>query len=519
MPKDGLEVNDIDLGGGHTDEVKAVALNAAGEAFVTGETLSSNFPTTPGAFQSRSTAWSAAFVTRLRPDGSGLIYSTYLAGSTINTMGNSIALGAGDEVFVGGRTYAPDFPTTPGAFRTTYGGGSEAFVSRLNATGSNLIASTFFGGNSSAETGLYINIHSAGWVTLAGMTWSSDMPVTANAFQSSMRGSTSAFFTILNPRLTSMLYGTYYGGSVGEAYLNFSQNAAGHLVIVGGTASPDLPGARGSLQGAGDFFVAVFDPFQLVAARYLNTPDYSSGPFGVHIDPSGVVTFAGSMAAGFPMTTGAWLTVPRHPLGGGFVARMGPSLDLWYASYFGGSVADGPDTMARTRHGWTLLGGRGASPDMPTPGVFNATLRGMNDGFVARMDLLPTGVERYGVSSGACRGTMVMDVTSMPTAGMQEFTVVCSAAPPSATGWLLLGAVPDNPGRPVLGARVHLGLSSTIVALPVSSNALGFGAVRMPLNSVGRGAQAFAQFVWVNPSSCMGNGPLSSSHALAIVVQ
>jgi hypothetical protein len=497
------------LGGNGTDDAKALAVNVDGEAFVTGETLSTDFPVTPGAFQRQLVAWSNAFVTRLNADGSALVYSTYLGGSTVNNIGSSISLAAGNEAVVAGRTYAPDFPITRGAFRTTYGGGSEAFVTKLNATGTSLVASTFFGDNTSIDVGLYVNVHSAGFVTLGGWTQSVDLPVTPNAFQSTRRGVPSAFIAILDSNLSRLVYGTYYGGSRSEAYLNFAQDIAGNLVIMGRTSSPDLPGARGRLVGTLDIFVAVFDPVRLVTARYLNTPD-GAAPFEVNLDPAGIITFSGNTLTGFPTTPGAWQLIGRTP-GGGFVARLGPDLNLWYGSYFGGSVGDASDTLSRTRDGWTLLGGRGASPDMPTPGVFNTTLRGINDAFLARMDLLPTGVNRYGRSSGACLGPIVMDVTRMPGAGAPDFTIVCSAAPPSATGWLLLGVAPDASGTQILGARLHVDVSRLVVAVPTNSSATGFGSVTLPLDQSWRGRQAYAQFVWINSANCPGNGFLSST--------
>jgi hypothetical protein len=262
----------------------------------------------------------------------------------------------------------------------------------------------------------------------------------------------------------------------------------------------------------------VFDPTRLVAARYIQSDD-NAAPYDVHIDAAGVVTLSGSHGANFQPTPGAWRTTPSNPVGGTYVARYGPDLELWYASFFSGSVGDAPDTIFRTRDGWTLLGGRGASPEMPTPGVFNSTLRGINDAFVARMDLLPTGVNRYGTSSGACRGPIVMDVTRMPAAGALDFTMVCSAAPPLAVGWLLLGIAADPLGTPVLGARLHVSPANFVLPLQVRCSATGFAAVRLPLDRTWRGARIFAQFLWLNPSNCPGTGPLSSSNALEVTVQ
>ena len=201
------------------------------------------------------------------------------------------------------------------------------------------------------------------------------------------------------------------------------------------------------------------------------------------------------------------------------MARYGPDLELWYATFFSGSVGDAPDTVLRTRDGWALIGGRGASPDMPTPGVFNSTLRGSNDGFIARMDLLPTGVHRYGRSTNGCRGPIVMDVTRMPAGGALDFTLACSAAPPLTVGWLLLGVAPDPVGTPFLGARLHVDPFNFVLALPITSTAAGYASVRVPLYRTWRGAHLFGQFLWANPATCVGSGPMSSSNALEIVVQ
>jgi hypothetical protein len=487
---------------------------------------------TPRAFQTVILGWSAAFVVRLSSDGSALLYSTYLGASSYgpNTHGRSIAVGPGNEAFVAGRTYALSFPVTPGAFRTRHSGGSEAFLSRLDPKGTRLIASTFFGGDS-GEGGLYVSQHRSSYVTLGGWTISSDLPVTANAFQSRLHGSVDAFFAILDPQLTRLIYGTYYGGSRGENDISFSQNASGRLVIMGSTDSLDLPGARGRLLNVTESFAAVFDPFQLVDARYVNTGSdawtwltAAAFPLVCHIDASGIVTFTG--VGLLPTTMGAWQRgpPPRTRLYvGGYVGRMGPDLELWYGSYFGGSALapfrEAPTAITRTRDGWTVLGGDGASPEIATPGVFNRKQRGWSDGFVARMDLLPTGVNRYGGSSGACQGQIIMDVTRMPAAGALDFTVVCSAAPPSARGWLILSAAPDHAGTPILGAILHVSTSRVLSALPLASDTLGLGVVRLPPLPVGLGARFFAQFVWVNTANCPGAGPLSSSNALEIVVQ
>src|SRR5207302_5896927 len=130
-----------------------IAVDSAGNAYVTGLTDSANFPTTPGAFQTTYGGGNAdAFVTKLNPTGSALIYSTYLGGSG-EEGGKGIAVDSAGNAFVTGDTSAANFPTTPGAFQATYGGGNfDTFVTNLNPTGPALIYSTYLGCSGVDET-------------------------------------------------------------------------------------------------------------------------------------------------------------------------------------------------------------------------------------------------------------------------------------------------------------------------------------------------------------------------------
>src|SRR5439155_8240278 len=122
-----------------------IAVDAAGNAYVTGDTDSSNFPTTAGAFQTTLDGFLAAFVTKLNPTGSALVYSTYLGGSAFDE-GRRIAVGAAGNAYVTGDTRSTNFPITAGAFQTTLGGSAGAFVTKLNPAGSALAYSTHLGG-------------------------------------------------------------------------------------------------------------------------------------------------------------------------------------------------------------------------------------------------------------------------------------------------------------------------------------------------------------------------------------
>jgi hypothetical protein len=184
---------------------------ATANAYVTGTTVSADFPVTAGAFQTVFGGRSDAFVTKLNPTGSGLIYSTYLGGSD-GEIGARIAVDAAGNAYVTGGTGSTNFPTTPRAFHAVFGGLGDAFVTKLNPLGSGLIYSTFLGGSSN-EAGHGIAVDAAGNAYVTGSTGSTDFPTTAGAFQTDSAGSTDAFVTKVNPLGTGLVYSTYLGGS------------------------------------------------------------------------------------------------------------------------------------------------------------------------------------------------------------------------------------------------------------------------------------------------------------------
>jgi len=175
------------LGGSTAEAGSGIAVDASGNAYVAGFTQSFDFPTTPGAFQATNHGggFSNAFVSRLNAAGSALVYSTYLGGSG-EAEGSAIAVDASGNAYVTGRTASSDFPTTPGAFQTTFGGGPlygvyDAFVTKLNAAGSGLLYSSYLGG-SDYDAGLGIATDAAGNAYVTGGSLSSDFPTTPGAF-------------------------------------------------------------------------------------------------------------------------------------------------------------------------------------------------------------------------------------------------------------------------------------------------------------------------------------------------
>jgi Beta-propeller repeat len=184
------------LGGSIDDEAVGVTLDSSGDAYITGGTFSSDFPTTPGAFQiSFSGGYTDVFVSKLNSSGSALVYSTYLGGSGPD-YGFRIALDASGNAYITGNTESGDFPTTPGAFQTTFGGDSDAFLSKLNSSGSALVYSTYLGGGN-YDYGFGIALDSIGNAYVVGDTLSSDFPTTPGAFQTTLRGLSNAFISKL----------------------------------------------------------------------------------------------------------------------------------------------------------------------------------------------------------------------------------------------------------------------------------------------------------------------------------
>jgi Beta-propeller repeat len=248
------------LGGSSIDMGNGITVDAAGNAYVAGETTSGDFPTTPGAWDLTLDGTGDAFVTKLNAAGNALVYSTYLGGPG-NEIGTVVAVDPSGNAYVSGHTFADGFPTTPGAFDTTYNGGPlDVFVTKLDATGSTLLYSTYLGGSGS-DFGFGIGVDSAGNAHLAGETRSADFPTTPDAVQPTAPGGFSdCFVTRLNAAGSALTYSTYLGGTAGDACFGLALDPAGSTYVTGDTTSIDFPATPGSFDtsatGGFDVFVA-----------------------------------------------------------------------------------------------------------------------------------------------------------------------------------------------------------------------------------------------------------------------
>ena len=241
------------LGGSTNDSGNSIAVDASNFAYVTGDTSSTNFPTTSGAFQTTNKATSGgdnAFVTKLGTTGTSLVYSTYLGGN-LDNHGRGIAVDSGGFAYVTGNTSAANFPTTGGVFQTTSkasGGMSNAFVTKLGTAGTSLVYSTYLGGSTN-DLGTAIAVDSNGSACITGATFSSNFPTTTTAFQSSLTASTSnAFVTKLTPAADQLIYSSYLGGSVTDEGFGVALDSLGFAYLTGSTFSGDFPVTMGSFQ-------------------------------------------------------------------------------------------------------------------------------------------------------------------------------------------------------------------------------------------------------------------------------
>ena len=252
------------LGGSTSDVGYGIAVDGAGNAYVCGNTKSTDFPTTAGAFQTSHATDGGildGFVSKLNTSGTGLIYSTYLGGNG-NDHAQGIAVDAAGDAYVTGYATSGNFPTTAGAFQTTRNGVANGFVTKLNSSGTALGYSTYLGGSGS-DAGLAIAVDSAGYAYVAGETNSTNFPTTSGTFQTSLGGTQNTFVTRLNTTGTALLYSTYLGGNSSDTAQGIAVDGSGNAYMTGFTDSSNFPTTTGvyrsTYRGRNDVILAKFN--------------------------------------------------------------------------------------------------------------------------------------------------------------------------------------------------------------------------------------------------------------------
>jgi hypothetical protein len=425
------------LGGTGKDYGYGIAVDGSGDAFVVGTTFSSNFPTTAGVFQPACGGGACvagdAFVTELNPTGSGLLYSTYLGGSTTN-QGNAIAIDSSDNAYVTGYTKSSNFPVTAGVFQPTCASCKSAlvdsFVTKLNSSGTALVYSSFLGGNN-ADVGYAIALDSSENAYVTGYTYSTNFPTTAGAFQTTINGPTSAFVSKINSTATALSYSTYLNGSgsatsacaaCGSA---IAVDAEGDAYVAGLTWETNFPTTAGAYQtafagGFHDGFVTKFNPTGtgLIYSTYIGGSG-DDGVCAITLDASDNAYLKGNtFSTNFPTTPGAFQTVFEAGLNSmAFVTILNPAGSaLNYSTYLGGTGNEyGGATAMIAIDGATppniFVTGYTNSTNFPvSTGAFQPKIGGAYDGFITEFAPSPN----VGLSAALNFGNQNEGTTSAP---------------------------------------------------------------------------------------------------------
>jgi hypothetical protein len=423
------------LGGSSLEQGFGIAVDASGNAYVTGCTGSPDFPATTGSDQPNiagggdcGTVDGAgdAFVAKVNSTGTALIYATYLGGSG-GDQGLAIAADAAGNAYVTGMTASGNFPFTPGAAQTTSGGGDDLFVTKLNPTGSALVYSTYLGG--SADEGFYgaaIAVDASGNVYVTGDTASANFPLTAGAFQTTCTpcssGGYNSFITKLNAAGSALIYSTFLGGSgggLGDVGKGIAVDASGNAYVAGEAYSLDFPHTTGAFQSACVYNAGVIgyvsklnDTGSALVYSTLLCGSENTKASGIAIDSSGNAYVTGhTESSDLLITPGAFqATCPSYNTiihcDSAFVLKLNPTGSApVYFTYLGGSTQDYANGIAVDSSGNAYVIGTTYSVNFPTTtGSFQPNCSGgclLGDAFMTELNSTGTALVYSTLYGGA----------------------------------------------------------------------------------------------------------------------
>jgi len=433
----------------YSDSVSSIAIDAAGNAYVAGQAYSANFPVSATAFQktnkSNLNGGTSGYVTKLNAKGNGIVYSTYLGGSgsrlgeAIEDECAQVTVDAAGNAYVVGTTPSKDFPVTKGAFETTLQGFGNVFVTKLNPAGSGLVYSTYLGG-SNYEFGNAIAVDGKGEAYVGGLTYSTNFPVSSNAFQTTNFNEVAqhvpaGFVARLNAKGSALAYATYLGGAGGtnhggDAVTGVAVDSAYNAYVTGVTGSIDFPTTPGALQTAHKVYTCHCEPAtfdnafvtkinpegtRLVFSTYLGSSDGEYPATGTHMialdKKDNVYVTGATYGIDFPVSSNAVQAVNNSAGHGGrakananaYVTELSTTGALVFSTYLGGSgvntrptlppfdasyAADFGSSLGLDAAGNVYVAGIAQSNDFPvTAGAYQTTKTSQVSAFVSKLNL------------------------------------------------------------------------------------------------------------------------------------
>jgi hypothetical protein len=405
------------IGGNGYDQANGIAIDGSGDAYVTGSTTSSNFPTAGTPYQASLLGAANAFVAELNPTGSQLVYSTYLGGSSYD-QSNGIAIDGAGDAYVTGYTDSSNFPTAGSPFQSK-SSSPTAFVAELNRSGSQLVYSTYLGGTVYDWAGA-IAIDSTGDAYVTGYTWSSNFPTAGTPFQATLKGNENAFVTELNHSGTALIYSTYLGGSAEDYGLGIALDVDNDAFITGGATSYDFPTAGTPFQklikGSVNAFVTELNPVGtgLVYSTFVggSAQDIATG---IAVDSSDDAYVSGFTTSTNYPTAGSPYQSALVGKTNAFVTEVNPAgSHLAYSTYLGGSYSDEANAIAVDGAGNAYVVGYTQSPNFPKSGTLapvQPSLAGSQNAFVAKINTLAPIVYSISPTSGPAAGGTSVTIT------------------------------------------------------------------------------------------------------------
>ena len=374
------------LGGGRDDVGFAIAPDSAGNSYVAGRTLSTNFPTV-NPYRSFNSGLNDIFVTKLNSAGSAVLYSTYIGGLG-DDQAFSIAVNSAGEAYLTGFTTSTNFPLLD-ALQPFYGGGfSDGFLVRLNSSGNGLITSTYAGG-SGEDGGSGIALDNAGNIYGIGYTNSTDL-VTINSIQPFNAGGFDGFLLKLPPSGNSILFSTYAGGSGDDFGNAIAVDSQGFVYAIGDTFSTNLATVN-ALQpanaGGVDAFIAKLTPAgtSIVFATYCGGSGTDSGT-SISLDGSGNIYALGyTNSPNFPPSISA--AQPTKALGfDAYIRKLSTNgTTVLYSTFLGGNSNDAAYDIATDSAGNAYIIGETFSTNFPLMNPLKSAYEGARDVFVTKL--------------------------------------------------------------------------------------------------------------------------------------